>query len=267
MIQLVATDIDGTLLDKDRSLSDRTLKAFKKLSQIPVILISARMPQAMYYLQELLERVEMPVICYNGALIKDQQHELYSITIDCFLLEQLAQIAVQYELHMSVYRNNEWFVPSLDFWAKREINNTRVQPIVQELSDTLIYFKNTLAAGGAHKVMFMGDAVAMNLAFAKAQSLQSSLHLYRSKDTYTEISPKNISKKTALEFLLNKKFPSIDMVNVAAFGDNYNDVEMIDAVGYGVAVANARDEVKKVAQFITSHHKEDGVALWIENHI
>lgn len=267
MIQIIATDIDGTLLDEHRSVSTETLNAFKKVAHLPVILISARMPQAMYYLQELLNRSEMPVICYNGALIKDQDEVIYSTTIEYALLEQLAQIAVNHNLHVSIYRDDEWFVPALDFWAQREINNTRVQPIVQEVSDTLEYFKHTREKGGAHKVMFMGDEVAMNLAFAKAESLPSSLHLYRSKNTYTEISPVSISKKTALELVLQSKFPKVVIENVVAFGDNYNDVEMIDAVGYGVAVSNARDAVKKVARFETAHHKEHGVALWIEKYV
>lgn len=267
MIQLVATDIDGTLLDEHRSLSQQTLNAFKKIQHLPVVLISARMPQAMYYLQDLLDRREMPVICYNGALIKDQDEVIYSTTINYAQLEQLAHIAIQHQLHVSIYRNDEWFVPQLDYWAQREINNTRVTPTVQDVQKTLAYFKETIAAGGAHKVMFMGDEDAMNLAFAKAESLPASLHLYRSKETYTEISPLDISKKTALELLLKERFARITMGDVVAFGDNYNDVEMIRSVGYGVAVGNARDAVKEVARYETLHHKKHGVAHWLEKYV
>lgn len=282
MIQLVATDIDGTLLDEHRSLSQQTLNAFKKIQHLPVVLISARMPQAMYYLQDLLDRREMPVICYNGALIKDQDEVIYSTTIKYAQLEQLAHIAIQHQLHVSIYRNDEWFVPQLDYWAQREINNTRVRPTVQDVQKTLDYFKETTAAGGAHKVMFMGDEDAMNLAFkeindaevytepgrsTKAESLPASLHLYRSKETYTEMSPLDISKKTALELLLKERFARITMGDVVAFGDNYNDVEMIRSVGYGVAVGNARDAVKEVARYETLHHKKHGVAHWLEKYI
>lgn len=267
MIQLLATDIDGTLLDEHRFLSIETIQAFKKAQDIPVILISARMPQAMYYLQHALERVEMPIICYNGALVLNQQEEVFSTTIPFHDIQNLAQIAMAHDLHCSIYRGDEWFVPQMDHWANREVNNTRVTPQVQDLETTLAYFKETQQQGGAHKIMLMGDSNAMDSAFAKAEQLPSQLHLYRSKDTYTEISPQDISKKTALELLIAAVFPEVRMEHVAAFGDNYNDVEMIAAVGHGVAVDNARDEVKAVANYQTAHHKQHGVAQWIKKYL
>ncbi len=267
MIQLLATDIDGTLLDENRFLSERTINAFKKVDELPLILISARMPQAMYYLQDALSRNEMPIICYNGALVLNQEKEIYSITIPLNSVEAIVQIAVEQQLHCSIYRGDEWFVPQVDYWASREINNTRVTPQVQDLEITLAYLKETEHKGGAHKIMLMGDSDSMDSAFAKAGKQQSQLHLYRSKDTYTEISPLDISKKTALELLIKECFPKVAMKNVAAFGDNYNDVEMIAGVGHGVAVENARDEVKAVAAYQTTHHKKDGVAQWIEKYL
>lgn len=54
------------------------------------------------------------------------------------------------------------------------------------------------------------------------------------------------------------------MESVMAFGDNYNDIEMLEAVGMGVAVGNAREEVKAIADRLTLSNKEDGVAVIIE---
>ena len=54
------------------------------------------------------------------------------------------------------------------------------------------------------------------------------------------------------------------MAEVLAFGDNFNDISLIEEVGYGVAVANARDEVKNVAKEITESNTADGVAITIE---
>jgi hydroxymethylpyrimidine pyrophosphatase-like HAD family hydrolase len=63
---------------------------------------------------------------------------------------------------------------------------------------------------------------------------------------------------------VEKKF-DIKLDEVFAFGDNYNDIEMLEGVGLGVAVGNAREEVKKVANQITLTNKEDGVAIILEN--
>ncbi|MGB5980988.1 MAG: HAD family hydrolase [Nonlabens sp.] len=265
MIKLIASDIDGTLLDENRSISDKTAQAFKRLD-LPKVLISARMPQAMYYLQDMLEIAGSPIICYNGALVLDQEAVLYNLSIPLEEMRLLAKIAAQFNLHVSFYRREEWYVASMDQWAQREVNNTRVHPKVQKIEKTLEHFENTQEKGGAHKVMFMGDEEGMDLAFAKAeQLLAKKVHLYRSKNTYTEISPKGISKKSALELLLEKKYPAVFMKEVAAFGDNFNDTEMLESVGYGVAVENAREEVKRVARFQTGHHKKDGVAVWLNN--
>jgi hypothetical protein len=267
MIQLIATDIDGTLLDEHRSISAFSTQIFKEIVR-PKILISARMPQAMYYLQDLLDISGTPIICYNGALVLNQARSLYSLHIPLEQIEVLAQIAAAHDLHISVYRNDEWFVTALDSWALREVNNTRVHPTVRPITDTLAYFKETSTIGGAHKVMFMGDEVRMDAAFAKAEQLLSSnIHLYRSKNTYTEITPSGTSKKVALQLLLEQCFPEVSMDGVAAFGDNYNDTEMLQAVGYGVAVGNARDVVKEVSAFVTDHHKKDGVAKWLQEHM
>lgn len=267
MIKIFATDIDGTLLDKNRFISDFTLETLSKLD-LPKILISARMPRAMYYLQDALNIIGSPIICYNGALILHNSEVLFELSIPFDELKILTEIGEQYNLHVAHYRNDEWFVPVMDQWALREENNTRVTPTVQNTSETLDYFDATRNQGGAHKVMFMGDEVAMNLAFAKAEQLLSSkVHLYRSKGTYTEITPKGTSKEVALRKLLEHRFPEIGMENVVAFGDNYNDTQMLAAVGYGVAVANGREVVKNAARFITSHHKEDGVAKWLKDNI
>jgi Cof subfamily protein (haloacid dehalogenase superfamily) len=267
MIKLIATDIDGTLLDDQRFISEKTSTVFNQLS-IPKILISARMPQAMYYLQEALNIKGAPMVCYNGALVLHNDDILHTETIPLEVIHQIASIGVENNLHVSLYRNQEWFVEEMDQWTAREVNNTRTQPTVQSLATSLAHFENSIANGGAHKIMFMGEKDKMDSAFAKAeQLLASKLHLYRSKDTYTEISPKGISKKSALEILLEQRFPEIDMSLVAAFGDNYNDTEMLAGVGYGVAVENGRDEVKKAARHIAGHHKKDGVALWLEEQL
>lgn len=263
MIKLIATDIDGTLLDATRNISAQTKDVFKS-KDVPKILISARMPDAMYYLQSDLDILGSPMICYNGALVLHKKEVLFELDIPYETLESIALLASELGLHVSLYRNNEWFVTALDEWTAREINNTRVQPTVQDLALTLAYFKETAHVGGAHKIMYMGEEALMDAAFAKANSLHSNqVHCYRSKETYTEITPAGTSKRVALEHLIKTRYDGVSMEHIAAFGDNYNDMDMIAAVGYGVCMANGREELKAVASHLAGHHKEDGVAAWL----
>ncbi|MCH7401249.1 Cof-type HAD-IIB family hydrolase [Belliella kenyensis] len=264
-IKAICTDIDGTLLDKNRGLSPRLIAAINKLPKdFPVILASSRMPAAMRHLQKDMNRLGEPLICYNGGyVIHDQTQEvLDDVKIALSQCESLVQMASGTQVHISLYQGEDWFEPELDYWAMREQTNTKVNPLLLKPSDVLNRWKSS--DSGAHKVMCMGPAEEIDRYFQLAQdAMGDMLHLYRSKDTYIEIAPKAISKASALALLL-KKNHDIKLEEVMAFGDNYNDIDMLKAVGVGVAVGNARPEVKAIADRITLDHKEDGVAILIE---
>ena len=167
---------------------------------------------------------------------------------------------------MSLYHCDEWFVPEMDFWAKRESNNTKVTPEVQPVEKTLLNWNSENK--GAHKIMVMGDALELDsiVSFISA-NFDEELVGYRSKDTYLEIAHKSISKKTAIETLLSSNYPKISLEDVLAFGDNYNDIEMLKAVGIGVAVENSKPSVLEIADAVTDTNKNDGVAKYLLNHL
>jgi len=261
--KLICTDIDGTLLNKDRELSDATIKEVQRIAPIPFVLISSRMPKAMRHLQHQFKNETTPIIAYNGGLVLDNNAVLHSTVIDNIVLEEIINKCSQTSIHLSLYYADEWYVPSLDFWAKREANNTKVIPTIKSNIDVLTKWKNE--DKGAHKIMCMGDENEIDELYnSLEENFSNEIILYRSKPTYIEISHKSISKKTAIEYLLKNCYSEILMKNVIAFGDNYNDIEMLKAVGLGVAVANAKEEVLKIADKITDTNKNDGVAKVIK---
>ena len=87
--KLICSDIDGTLLNKDRELSTKTITAVKERSFIPFILISSRMPQAMKHLQAELNISHLPLICYNGGLILKGERVLHSTEIGIKITDSL----------------------------------------------------------------------------------------------------------------------------------------------------------------------------------
>ncbi|MBD8487964.1 HAD family phosphatase [Echinicola sp. CAU 1574] len=271
-IKAICTDIDGTLLNKNREISERTIKAIKQLpDDFPVILASSRMPSAMRHLQATMDRLKNPMICYNGGYVihfngtKDDFELLDTVKIPLDICHHIADLSAGTDIHVSVYHEDEWYAPQEDFWTDREITSTKVKPLIRPWQEVHDDWNSRKA--GAHKVMCMGPAEQIDHIFRVLElEKNEDLHLYRSKDTYIEIAPKAISKASALALLLNQKY-SIKMSEVMAFGDNYNDIEMLDAVGHGVAVANAREEVKSVANEITAKNTEDGVALMIEKYL
>lgn len=264
----ICSDIDGTLLNAERELSIETLKVLQAARErAHIILASSRMPAAMRHLQAQLGILNSPLICYNGGYVIDfpegsaEPLVLHSTPIDLEVCKVIQQLSIGTEVHVSLYHADEWYVPAQDYWANREANNTKVQP---QVADFAAVFEDWGNRGiGAHKVMCMGledeiEAIEQHLALHHPNDLS----LYRSKPTYLEIAHRSISKRTAIELLLHQKF-DLDWSDLIAFGDNFNDMEMLEAVGLGVAVGNAKDEVKQIANLVTLPGKEDGVARTI----
>lgn len=261
--KLICSDIDGTLLNKDRELSPSTIQEVQRVSPIPFILISSRMPKAMRHLQEEFGNTKTPLIAYNGGLILNNGTVLESTFIDNKALETIIKKCKNTSIHLSLYHADEWYVPSMDYWAKREHNNTKVMPVVK--SNELVLKTWVEEKKGAHKIMCMGDENEIDTLYkALEKECSNDIILYRSKSTYIEISHQSISKKTAIETLIKNCYPDVSMENVIAFGDNYNDIEMLKSVGMGVAVANANDAVMQVANKVTDTNKNDGVAKAIK---
>jgi len=260
--KVLCSDLDGTLLSTKDDVSDFTIQEIKRISgMVQVVLVSARMPSGMYYLQKRLGIEQQPIICYNGALILHRDQTLLSTLISFNVLKKVHEMSKPLKIDLGIYSHDNWFVPRTSERVKKEIKYTRTQPTYQPTESTLSQLKNK----GAHKVMLMctkesADQVMPIL----EEKFSTDLNCYRSNDTLIEIAPKSVSKRSAIARILKS---SESFKDVIAFGDNYNDIEMIEAVGCGVAVGNAREEVKSIANYITSKNTEHGVAQYIKQHL
>jgi Cof subfamily protein (haloacid dehalogenase superfamily) len=270
MVKLICTDIDGTLLNKEREVDAYTIKVFGKLDKsIKVVLASSRMPKALFHIQQKLDIEAMPLICYNGALVLssggsfDLAKVLSSITIPVEQVKAMMDLAQASDVHVSIFQNNTWLISALDFYAQREINNTRVRPdgLLTDLSAEAL---NAFLENGAHKVMLMGQPELLDNIEKKMRDTAETAVL-RSKDILLELTPKT-DKSEGLEVLISKlpEFVDIKRENRMSFGDNYNDMELIKDAKYGIAVGNSVQALKDVAYAVTKPNKEHGVAFYVE---
>lgn len=267
----ICTDIDGTLLDSRRELSPRTIAAIKSLdNKVPVILASSRMPSAMRHLQQELGILHQPIICYNGGFVifydgvSSRPFILDTVQIPVSICSDIVSMAQETDIHVSLFSEDEWYPPRQDQWTEKEARVTKVAPTAIETLPVLERWQKSNA--GAHKVMCMGPEEEIHQMEQELISkFSDQIFIYRSKSTYLELAPKTISKATALELLLKQRF-EIGMADMVAFGDNYNDIDMLKAVGMGIAVGNARDEAKAVAKELTLNSTDDGVAIAIEKY-
>lgn len=270
MVKLICTDVDGTLLNKQRQVDDFTIKVFAQLNKsIQIILASSRMPKALWHIQKTLSIEQMPLICYNGALVLssgevfDAAKVIASTTIPAKTVFELIGLARLHNVHISIFYNNTWLASALDFYAQREINNTQVEPdgLLGDLSTEEL---NTFIAKGAHKIMLMGNPDLINLV---EQSLNADpeVAVWRSKDIYLEITPPT-NKSEGLNILLNSfpEYADINLEQAMAFGDGYNDLELLSNVKFGIAVANSVPAIKDIAYAVTKSNIENGVAYYVD---
>ncbi len=228
-----------------------------------VILVSARMPKSMIYIQKNLGIENQPIICYNGALVLDGAKQLSSTYIELDQIEGIYEEANRLDIKLGLYSGDEWYVESDSERVQKEIRYTKATPTYRAIQETLLDWQ-TREIGG-HKIMMMGKKENMDTIFPiLSNTFSSTLNIYRSNDTLIEVAPKAVSKLTAISLLLQS---GEGLENVIAFGDNYNDMEMLQHAGHGVAVANAREEVKEISQAITLKNTEDGVAHYIKQHL
>lgn len=269
MQKILFSDIDGTLLDKNRSIATETYQAYKSIRhQADLVLISSRMPKAMTYFQTALENESMPLVCYNGGLVLknglanylETENILLDIAIPTETVRQINDYLEQFSVNFSVYEYDNWYTTKNDYWTQREENNTKAKASVVS-SD---FFRKQ--AVKAHKIMVMGEKAAIDDIYSYLEKSLPTISLYRAKDTYIEIASHETSKGKGVERVLNRLYPNITKENTIGFGDNYNDVPLFEAVGFGVAMGNARPELKAIAQAVTLTNKEHGVAEFLRTY-
>ncbi len=248
----IFSDIDGTLLNSQHQISPNTEQAIKAVLQkgIPFIPVSARPPYAITpYTSQLQSQYGM--ICYSGALILDAELKtLYSVFIEPADLQKLDELLVDFQhLSISHYAGLDWFANDVEsYWVKQEIEITGVSvaPKPQTLNEV-------------HKLLLMGEPAEIQKVEDILKKALPHLSIHRSKDTYLEIMNKQATKSQAIRFM--EKVLNVTSDQVIAFGDNFNDLDMLQYAGLSVAMGNAPDEIKAVAKEVTASNNEDGIAL------
>lgn len=262
--RIVFSDIDGTILNHQKDVSEQTIATTHQLykeKQINTILISARMPAAIAHLRQKL-CPSAPLIAYNGALIVENRNGKDQVIQSKTFPSLVAKIAIEESIkegfHVGIYYHDRWVVNGHDSWTEHEIQSTKILPEIVDGRQMLSLVENEMPS--LQKLMVMASPSTID----KFEKMIAEVHgnvatVYRSADNYLEVTPAGCDKKLGVELLLAHL--AINPADAIAFGDNYNDLEMIKFVGMGVAVENARETVKAAAKMITNNGKEDGVAI------
>ena len=267
IIRAVFSDVDGTLLNAERELSPRTIRAIRQIpADIAVVLASSRMPSAMTHLQAELGITGAPLICYNGGYVLAQGHRevLADHVIPADICTSIVGQAASSPVHISLYHADAWFAAARDKWTDKEERITKVHARIRPLTDVVTEWRGHHS--GAHKIMCMGEPSDIARFYNWLNAIYGTqIHIYRSRPTYLELAAREISKATAMDVIMRRVLQATS-AEAMAFGDNYNDTEMLRLAGLGIAVGNAVEEARLAAREITASGVDDGVAEFLERY-
>lgn len=256
--QLIAIDIDDTLLHSDLTLSDHTVATIQKAAKMGkfIVLASGRAYSGIKPFYDIFG-IQSPAITFGGNQIMDKDgNAIVTHTVSTPDCKKILELAQEYGVHAHVYHDGLIWYPKYNKYAQFYADHYGCSG--EERADLLS--REDLASP---KVLMMEDDTNKILEIQqRAQKLFPHLNVMRSKPTLLEFTDKSYTKGRALQELCDSLGLSIGQT--IAIGDSQIDASMIRAAGLGVAVGNAIDEVKDIADFVAPSNDQDGVAFTIE---
>lgn len=260
--KLIAADLDDTFLDDNLEISSRNREAFRLAREkgLTVTIATGRMFRSALPIARSLG-IDGPIITYQGALVKNVSDGEILTHRPVPLKDAKRVLAEGYKagIHMNVYINDSLYVDKITEESQGYAEQSGVDPIpVGNLIEFL--------AEEPTKILYIAKPDLLDrLQRELTDQFGESLYITKSKPYYLEFMHPHATKMHALQQLAHKL--GILPEEIIAFGDSYNDIEMIEYAGLGVAMANAPEEIKVKAKMVTTSNNDDGVARVIEEFV
>ncbi len=260
--KLIAADLDDTLLNDQLQVSSRNRRAFSLAQEkgLKVTIATGRMYRSALRVAADLD-IKGPIITYQGALVKgaaDGKIFFHRPVPLEFAKDVLAE-GYKAGVHMNIYLDDQLYVDHLTEEAQFYVNQAKVD--VFEVGN-LINFLNKEPT----KVLYMGESSMLDdLQKQLKERFKDELYITKSKPYYLEFMHPKATKMHGLAAVA--KHFNILPEEIIAFGDSYNDIEMLEYAGLGVAMGNSPQDIKNVADLVTETNNNDGVADVIEKFV
>lgn len=266
-MNLFFTDIDGTLLREDHTVSDALRAGLKKLSDNGhgIVFSSGRPLKSILGVFDTLDVdfQKVYLIASNGSLIYDYKNKqsLYDIRFPLELVDEVQKVADQFNLHIQTYTQSEIVTPAFDKEIEFYTSHVKMKAICSpRLSDALTEapFKMLAIDLDSHQNLLDFQSKIQELYSDKIQTMFSN-------EAFLELIHKDASKGNALQRLC--QMLQVPIENSFAAGDSENDLSMLLAAGTSYAMANADEKIKSSAAFTTALDcNHDGVLEILEKH-
>lgn len=261
--RLVAVDMDGTLLTPQLEISKETVETINKVIEKGVIftLSTGRMYLAAIPFANMLN-LDVPIITCNGALTKcSKTGKVYDEKIiDKQHSSEIIRYCEEAGLSVSIYSEDNIYI-------KKNSENIDIHMQLDRAKPQIVNDFDSLLDSSIIKILFnSNDKYNLEQHARKLHELyKGKLNFYFSLPYFVEIVHKEANKRNALENLAIRF--NIKKEEIIAIGDNFNDMDMIEYAGLGVAMGNAPDYLKDVAEYVTHSNDEEGVRHVLEKFI
>jgi len=260
--KLMAVDIDGTLVNDAGMITEVTKKAIKSAVEAGLIftIATGRPIQGVEHFNELLG-LDLPYITYNGSMVVmgKSREILYEKKMDPDDAKHIYQMGTDYGSTVIVWAHNKLYVNDMNADAKLYSKQAHQAALLMENTDVVL-------ESGVSKILWIDTIQNIDrLKMDVIGKVSENVNFHTSKPIYIEFVDKDASKAIAME-KLGKHF-GIKREEMIAVGDGENDLSMIEYAGLGIAMANADEKVKEMADAITLSNEEDGVAAVIDRYV
>jgi Cof subfamily protein (haloacid dehalogenase superfamily) len=254
-ISLVVSDVDGTLLTKDKTLTDRARSAVQRLHQagIGFTITSSRPALGMRFLIEPLG-ITLPVGPFNGSSIVDpelkpiEQHLIPAATA-----QRSLEVLNEFGVDIWLFTNDLWLTRNPDGdYVPHEKRAIRADPTI--VTDFTPYLSAACKIVGASA----DAALLQHCEIEMQKALGAQATAVRSQTYYLDVTPPGCDKGTFVRSMAKRL--NIPTDAVATIGDMQNDLAMFRVSGLSFAMGNATEDVKKVASHVTTTNEDEGFA-------
>lgn len=261
MIKMLVLDIDGTIFRKDYTASDKVKAKLKLLVErgVKVVLATGRMYAATKAIAKELGLIT-PVVTYQGGLVKnflEDENTLYERTMEEMHAREVICELKKRNIFFNLYINDVLMVEEDSDLIKNYVDARNIEYKV--IGDC-----ENIDLKGLNKILAIDTDTKLieELQDEMANKFKDRLYVVRSTPMFCEFSDLEATKGNAVRFLAEKW--GIKKEEIMACGDQDNDIEMLLAAGVKVAMGNATEDLKRIADFVTETVDNDGVAVAIE---
>jgi Cof subfamily protein (haloacid dehalogenase superfamily) len=258
-IALVVSDVDGTLLTKDKTLTDAAKAAVRRLHEagIGFTITSSRPVIGMRFLIEPLA-ITLPVGAFNGSCIVDPQMKpIEQHLIPAAAAQRSLDVLNEFGADIWLFTSDLWLTrrPDGDY-VPHEKRAIRADPTIVADFKPYLESASKIVGSSSDAPLLQRCEVAMR------QALGAEATAVRSQSYYLDVTPPGCDKGTFVEAMAKRLGISTDAV--VTIGDMQNDLAMFRKSGLSIAMGNATDDVKKAATHVTASSEDEGFAKAID---